>query len=412
MRSPKTLLAALLLLPALALANGYDVPNTAARDLAMAGSAVAAQTDAGATYAMPAALSRFQGLNLSLNASVLLLSTKWTDITGGAYSPGTSETKFSPVPPVAMYGSYGFEKAGRKFGLGFGINVPGGGNVFWKDDWAGRKSIITVDRKIYGAYLSGGYEVIEQLRLGASFIYYYGTEYLKQGVGSIPGAYGELSTKGGAASFGLSAELKPVPSIPFTLAVDYKHKGTMDLKGDGHFNVPDPLLTAVQDQSVAHHLTYPSVLNVGASYRPVPALLLTAGYTRTLYRIYRADTFTGGAGLVIDVPRNYKDGDTFRLGGEWDATPRLVVRLGVLRDLSGLDAGVYSPSLPDANTWAVAGGLGFKLNPRWALNGGLFRAFMDKVTAPVGGPAIPGDYQSQVWIVSAGVTWVPGAADR
>jgi long-chain fatty acid transport protein len=408
MRSQKTFLAVLVLFPAVALANGYDVPNVAPRDLAMAGSAVAAQNDAGAAYAMPAALSRLPGLNLSLNGSMLVFDTEWTDITGGAYAPSPARTRFKPVPPVAIFGSYGFEVAGRKLGVGAGINVPGGGNVFWDDSWAGRGRIITVDRKIYAGYLSGGYQVLEQLRLGASVVYYYGVEYLKQGVQPVPGAYGDLATKGGAVSFGLSAEGSPFKSIPLTLAVDFKYQGKMNLKGDGHFSVPGALVPAVQDQSVKHELTYPSVLNVAAAWQVAPPVLLTAGFTYNFYSVYKSDTFIGGAGLVIEVPRNYGDGYTFRVGAEWTATDRLVVRAGVLRDISGLDPNHYSPTLPDANTWAVSGGLGYKVTPAWVVSGSYFRGFMDPVTSPVSSAELPGTYRSSVWIASAGVTYQPG----
>ena len=409
MRSLRSILALLLMLPALALANGYDVPNVAPRDLAMAGSAVAAQNDAGAAYAMPAALSRLPGLGLSLNGSVLVFTTEWTDITGGSYYPSPAETQFKPVPPVALFASYGFEFKGRKVGIGGGINVPGGGNVFWDEDWAGRGSIITVDRKIYAGYLSGGYELNQQLRLGASLVYYYGTEYLKQGVQPVPGAYGELATKGGALSFGLSAEIRPSLSVPLTLAFDFKYQGKMNLKGDGHFSVPGGLAPAVTDQGVTHELTYPSVLNFAAAYQVAKPLLLTFGFTYNFYSVYQADTFIGSAGLVIDVPRNYSDGMTFRLGGEFDATDRLVVRAGLLRDISGLDPASYSPTLPDSSTWAVSAGLGFKVTPALTVNGAYFHGFMDQVTAPVDGASIPGAYQSSVWIASAGVTFTPGA---
>ncbi len=67
MNSIKHLLAAVLLVPALALANGYDVPNVNPRDLALVSSGLAAQVDAGAAYANPAAMARLgPGLNLSL----------------------------------------------------------------------------------------------------------------------------------------------------------------------------------------------------------------------------------------------------------------------------------------------------------------------------------------------------------
>ena len=57
----KIIAIAAALLPALAVANGYDVPSVTPRDLALVGSGTAAQNDAGATFANPAALSKVRG---------------------------------------------------------------------------------------------------------------------------------------------------------------------------------------------------------------------------------------------------------------------------------------------------------------------------------------------------------------
>lgn len=400
----KIVLLAALLLPAVALANGYDVPNVAPRDLALAGSAVAAQNDAGATYAMPAGLARLPGLNLSLNASMLVLDTEWTAPAGSGLAPSPASTRFSPVPPVGIYASYGFTLGGSPAGVGVGLNTPGGGNVNWDEQWAGRGRIITVDRKIYGLYLSGGYQLIPQLRLGAGAIYYYGTEYLKQGIQPFPDAYGELSTKGGGFAFGLSAEVTPVLSVPLTVAADFKYKGTMKLEGDGHFQVPPALATSVQDQGLTHELIYPSVLNLAASWRVASPVLVTAGFTYTFYEVYVADSFVGDKGMTITVPRNYGNGQTYRLGVEYAASDQLALRAGLLRDHSGLDTATYSPTLPDANSWAGSLGAGYAFSPNITVNGAFFYALMDKVTA-TGTEAFPGSYQTNAWILSAGLTY-------
>jgi long-chain fatty acid transport protein len=402
MRTHKLPLLAALLLPAVSLANGYDVPNVGARDLSMAGSAVAAQNDAGATYAMPAGLARLPGFNMSLNASMLVLSTEWTAPAGSTLAPSPDSTNFSPVPPVGMYASYGFKLGGNQAGVGFGFNTPGGGAVNWDEQWAGRGRIIIVDRKIYGAYLSGGYELMPQLRLGASAVYYYGTEYLKQGIQPYPDAYGELSTKGGALSWGLSAEFTPVPAV--TLAADYKYKGTMKLEGDGHFQVPPSLASSVQDQGVKHELTYPSVLNLAAAWQVSRPVLVTAGFTYNWYEVYKADTFVGDKGMVINVPRDYGNGQTYRLGVEYAANDQLNLRAGLLRDLSGFNTDTYSPTLPDGNSWAGSVGAGYAFNPNITLNGAFFYAVFDKVTA-TGTEAFPGSYQTNAWIASVGLTY-------
>jgi long-chain fatty acid transport protein len=404
------LAASLLLLPAAALANGYDVPNVNPRDLALAGSGVAAQGDAAAAYANPAAMARLgKGLQFSLGGSLLSISTKWTNTTGGL-SPSPASTKFKPAPPVSLFGSYGFDVGGHATAIGAGLNVPAGGNVFWDDNWAGRARIITVDRKIYGAYLSGGFELHPSLRLGATAVYYYGTEYLKQGIQPYPDAFGELTTSGGALSWGVSAEFD-VPGLPVTVGADYKYKGKMKLEGEGHFQVPAALSTSVQDQALTHDLTYPSVLNAGVAIHATRALLVTAGFTYNWYNVYKSDDFVGAAGTTITVPRNYDNGYTMRLGVEYTASERLALRVGALRDQSGLKTDTYSPTLPDSNTWAGAVGAGWKLTPDLQLNGTFFYALLDKVTT-TGTIVMPGTYETNVWIAAVGLSWRTGVGDQ
>lgn len=409
----KKILLLAIVLPAVSLANGYDVPNVNPRDLAMGAGGVAIQRDAAAAYANPAALSKVEGLDVNAAISFLDLTAKWSGPSASASNAQpdlvgkSGQTKFSPVTPVSVFAAYGFKALDRNAGVGFGVNIPGGGNVFFKNDWSGRSRIITVDRKIYGFYLTGGYEVLPQLRLGGGLVYYYGTEYLKQGIQPFSDAYGELNTKGGALSYDLSAEYT-LPTIPLTLAVDWKYKATMKLSGNGRFVVPEGLLPGSTpppvDQSVKHHLTFPSVLNVGAAYRVVKPLLLTAVWTWNGYSVYKADTFVGSKGTTINVPRNYRNGYTFRLGGEYDLNPDLQLRAGILRDVSGLRTDTYSPSLPDSSAWAGSLGAGWQFRKDLALNATFFYAWLDKVTV-TGTTELPGSYNNNVWIASAGVTW-------
>jgi len=399
------ILAIALLAPALALANGYDVPNVSPRDLALGSSFLAAPVDAGATYNNSAALARLgQGFNLSLGASVLLLNTTWTD-TSGTLTPSPEDMKLKPVPPVALFGSYGFKAGQYDAAIGVGMNVVAGGNVFWDEQWAGRGRIITVDRKIYAGYLSGAFALSKWVRLGAQGIYYYGTEYLKQGVQPFPDAYGELATKGGQLSFGLSIDVTPDDDWAF--AVDYKNKATMHLTGNGNFVVPPALAPSAQDQGVYHDLTYPSVFNAGVAWKARQDLQIGFTWTYNWYEVYTDDTFVGDAGLVLPVPRNYGNGQTFRLGAEWTASSQLQLRAGAERDLSGLDTDYYSPTLPDSNAWTASVGAGWRFSPDFQLNGAVFRAWLDEVTA-TGTEAMPGTYNSDVWIISVGVSWWPG----
>jgi long-chain fatty acid transport protein len=400
----KPILATLLLAPALASASGYEVISVNPRDLALSHSAVAVQVDAAAASLNPAALSKLEGPTASISGSILNIWTEWTaDPAGGP--TGNAQTLFEPVTPVTVYAGWGTKLAERGFGVGVGFTQPFGGNVFWEDDWQGRGRIIEVQRRFFGTYLTAGYEVIPQLRLGGGLVWYYGFEYLKQGIQPFPEAYGELDTKGGGVTYQVSAEIQPVVSYPLVFAVDYKHKAHVTLEGDGNFEVPPALESPdTQDQGVSHDVTLPNLLNVGVGWRPAESVLLTLQYSWSRWVEYQDDTFVGDAGLTLSVPRDYRNGQVIRGGVEWQALPSLALRLGLMRDTSGLRETTYSPTLPDSNTTGVSTGLTWAFGKHGlALSAAFFYGYRDEVeTEP---NAFPGTFQTDIIISSLGLSW-------
>jgi long-chain fatty acid transport protein len=408
MKTPKTLVVLALLVPAAALGSGFEVINVNPRDLALSSSAVAAQHDAAATFGNSSALSKLEGFNLSVAGSVLALTTKWTAPTGGTSGlTGSATTKFAPTPPVAIYAAWGTRLAGRGFGVGAGIGTPGGGQMRWDEAWQGRGRIITVERRIIGAYLTAGYEVTPWLRLGGGGVYYYGIQYLKQGIEPFLDAYGELSTTGGGFSYNLSAEATLMEGL--TLGVDYKHQAFISMSGDGHFQVPPSLAgPGTQDQGVKQDLPFPNTLAVGVAWRVSRPVQLTLQYNFSRFEIYTEDVFRGDAGLVLTVPRNYDNGHIIRGGVEWYTSERLTLRAGLMRDFSGLRSDTLSPTLPDSNTTGASIGASWAFRPGLAVHGAFFYGDRDKQTA-TGTVAFPGSYKTEIVLFSAGVTWAPGA---
>ncbi len=428
-----TLLA--VLLPAATFANGYDVIPLNPRDLAMVGSVVADQKTAGAAFGNPAALSKIEGLSLDLAGNVLDIRSTWNDTTG-AFGFNQTQTDFKPAPPPSLSIAYGTKVGGRGFGVGFSFTVPGGGNQFWpqgsaasdpfQDSWPGRYRIITVSRKVHGFYLTSGYEVARWLRVGGGLIYYRTTEELVQAFTSLaPNMTATLTASGGALSYDLSAEVKPIEDLPLTFGIDYKHQGVQNLTGAVRFsNVPDSLRAQARDQDVSHQLTFPNWLNVGVAYRVVPRLLLTFTWTFNRYIIYDKDTFVGSAGTIqpIVVPRGYSNGHVYRFGAEWSTTDRLKLRAGFLRDISGMPkqpnadglvSSTYSPTLPDSNAVAAAVGFGYDVTPTFTVQAAVFHAWMDDVRSSNTDPAqafnsslpFPGLYQTHVWVYGAGIVY-------
>src|SRR5256714_13732772 len=114
------LAAAAPLLPAAALAGGYAVPNTTARDLSLAGSAVAGQQDATAAYVNPAALSGLEGLSVVANGTMIDFRSTWSAPDGNS----ARESNLKPAWPPSLFASYGGRSNGIGWGGRAGFNIP------------------------------------------------------------------------------------------------------------------------------------------------------------------------------------------------------------------------------------------------------------------------------------------------
>jgi long-chain fatty acid transport protein len=423
----RKLALALILVPAVATAGGYSIPNITPRDLAMGDSLVADQTTAGAVYRNPAALSRLSGLDLTLNGSILGNGSTWTATTNLAPSPVSSNLKVAP--PVAIFASWSGKIAGHGYGVGAGLNVPGGGNVFWPSDWPGRYTIISVDRKLFAGYLSAGFEIIPQIRVGGGLVYYYATETLEVAK-ALPGGQDGLVTvsdRGGAVSWDAALEIHPILDYPLRIGLDYKQQAYMKLSGPANFAFPPAFGATYPNQTFEHVLPYPSTFNVGIAWRPVKTVDITAAYTSEYYSIYVSDTFVGqtidpatGQPLELSVWRQYGNASIFRLGVAWQVLKTLELRAGGLYDKSGVNPAYFNPSLPDAQAWAGSVGVGWDVMKNLSINASFFNAWfttLNSVPAPStstvdNASSFPGSFKSWAWITSLGVNyrWDPQAS--
>ncbi len=404
---PTFFAAAALLVPATAFAGGYVVPNTNPRDLGLADSAVAAQNSAAATVKNPSALAGQEGFDISVSGSLIDLESTWNDSFGLSPKKNDSASLATrPAYPPTLFASYGGKYNDMGFGVGVGFSVPGGGQVYWPGGWTGATAVTTVDRRIYGIYAMVAVQPIKQIKLGGGLVYYRGTEHLTQDVNFVGQTGGaELGTAGGAPSFDLSAELTPVADLPLTFGFDYKHQAAVNFTGFAHFdNAPPSLRPSALDQPVSHALTIPNQFNAGVAFRPIAPLLVSAGFTFERFVVYREDAFLGTLGTSVIVPRDYHNGQTYRLGAEYTVLPALKVRAGVLRDVSPTNTDRLNPSIPDASSTAVTVGASFNLTPNLELSAAYFFDKEDTTTT-TSADTFQGSYDTHSNIISVGLAY-------
>jgi len=396
------LTALLLLAPAAAFAGAYAIPNENARDLALSQATVAAQNGPEAAHTNPSALAGQKGLAVTANLEVLINKTDWS--APGLGSASLQDHANTPPQVAASYGNA--LPNGMAYGVGLSISVPGGGALPWPTNWPGVGRIQDVEQKVWLTELGGGIQLHPLVKLGASVLYYRVIEKLTIGFPIFQGT-GALGDAGGAFTYGLSGEFKAPNDIPLTFAVAYRHQAPITLTGDAHFtNVPASFAAQLQDQGATHRIVVPNDLYVGAAYDVIPNVKVMGSWNLERWRVYDADTFVGDRGLVLTVPRNYRNAWVFRLGGEYtnpSFMPKLTLRAGGLRSVSKQPRDTISPTLTDASSWAVSVGAGYEFIPGLRGDIGYQFAIFDKVTAE--GDALPGTYDTHVHLVSAGVTY-------
>ena len=275
------------------------------------------------------------------------------------------------------------------------MNAPGGGNVNWPDGWAGRYAIQTVDRKFYGIYLVAASEIIPQIRVGGGLIYYFTTEKLTTYVpaaGRAPTRSPPSADSGGQSSFDVAVEVQPVLSFPLRIGVNYSHQAYQKLTGSLNLAAPPPLAPVFPNQATTHVLPYPSVLGVGVSWRVIPDLVLTLGYTWEGYSIYTSDTFVGettnpstGQLLSVSVQRQYRNSSLYRIGAGYQLLPALELRAGGLYYDVGRQPRLLQPVPPRREQGRGSLGAGWEVMKNLSIEAAFLYAWfltLDSVPAP------------------------------
>ncbi len=400
----RTLLAVMLLWPALSLAGGWATPNPDARAMALAQAGVANQIGPEAISMNLAGLAGPQGLALTGSLQVIDNKTSWSDP-----SLGSASTRTHPSYPPLLAASYGGTlSSGMAWGVGAGLNALGGGALFWPDGWPGRFHVETVNQQVVMFRAGAALQPLPWLKLGAGAAYYRATEELSQAMNfSGQEAQARVGAAGGALGFALSLEAA-VPGAPLKLGADYRSRGDLTLKGKAHFsNVPPAFQTQLQDQGATTKVVVPPELNLGLAWQATPHLEVLVGFTLEGWHVYESDDFTGDKGFSVKVARNYNDAYDYRLGVEYAGDPALKgwsLRAGLFRSVSEQPSDTLSPSLSDASSWNGSVGAGYQVTRALRVDAAYQYSRFDSVTAS-GTDALPGTYRTRANLVSLGVNW-------
>lgn len=345
-----------------AFAGGYRVALQGVRQAAMGLTSVMHAKDASIAFYNPAGLAFVESkISIAAGGFGIVNNVKWQN-------PKTLESSKTDSPlgtPFYFAASY---RPFEELTVGVSVTTPFGSTVTWPDDWAGRANITKISMKSFFIQPTFAVKFNEWFSLGAGFIYAHGGVKLKRKTAVAGNEIGlEIDDQDAhGLGFNLGAYFRPTDKINIGLA----YRSGIDMKANKGkvkwTDVPVSQVNTLPFSADRFNAMLPLVseFTAGISVQATSRLLLAGevsvhGWGR--YRsldIYLENTETGEV-FDSNATKNFVDRPVWKIGGEYQATDMLAVRLGYYYDQFVSKSNYWSPETPDTSRHAFNGGLGF-----------------------------------------------------
>lgn len=379
------------------MANGFALyePDIATMGTASAGAAASAE-NASVIATNPAAMSRLNTVNVTLNNTLIIAKTKIKDPVGSAL--GTN--KGDMVPRILLgSGFITFPDVIDKLSMGIGLYAPFGLKTNYENTFQGRafgdKSTVTVAT----LQPTFSYAFMPNFSFGAGLTVNHFNGVLTSGLSpAIPNATTELD--GAKNAFGYNVGILFSPINDWNVGLTYHSKVTYKITGNVEVNdVPVTGVPGVTfDAAGRGHLkiTTPDSIELASTYKISPTLDLKAGITRTLWRtlktIQPTSTFNSAgisttptlsgplgaavkAGILNNLSTsnssenvNFKDVNMYSVGADWKALSNLTLRTGFGYDESPARKAYRNVRIPTANRMVYAIGANYAFTPNTSVD--------------------------------------------
>lgn len=361
----------ILSLPQLVDASGFSIYDFGAEEQAQ-GNAVVAQVESpSAVFYNPAGLSDLEGTQLKMGTSIL-----FSDVTFHSDASNT-DTEISP-PFIPSY-LFVTRQLSDSWNAGFGIFSAMGNKTEYPRNWEGRFFLTSADLIQLNLSPTLAYRVSEKFSIGGGPIITYAIMKRANQIALSPlglPVEGALDVQGEGMGVGgvIGAKIKFGSS---TLAAVYKSPVRIAFRGDADFNVPDPARAFFPNGDIRTTQKFPQMVIIGFAHRPLREMTLELDVQWTNWNSFNEQTlrFENQTAAVQDVsvPFHWRDTWTVRVGGHYNVTDVVAVRLGYVFDPSAVPTETLSPLLPELNKHIFEGGLGFEKG-QWAID--LFYGFI------------------------------------
>jgi long-chain fatty acid transport protein len=402
-----TLLAATTLVPN-AWGQGFSVYEHDACIMARGAAGVAAPCSGGsAVFFNPAAIvgspTRF---NLEGNLTLIAPTGNYTDSATRVQTELNKKT--FPVP--AGYLTY---QISPRLAAGLGVYAPYGLTTDWPTNSPGR--FIAYKTSIASIYVQPtiAFAVTPKIQIGGGPVYVHSSAQVHRRVDAattgIPGTPLTLASLGvptgtdfadalfdvSGNGWGFHVGVLVKPTERLSLGARYLSQVKVDFTGTASFTqVPTGITLAagnpldlpggtpldlvlgaafqpeslLSKQSASTSITMPWQVVAGVAYQVLDNLTVMADWQHTDWASFKALNLNLAVAPSITSPENYTSTDAFRVGAEWQATPKLTVRVGGLQHNGASPDQSVTPILPEGNRVEGTLGVGIKLMPQLRLD--------------------------------------------
>ncbi len=374
----KKIVTTFLLMPLLAaqlFASGFSVYEQGAKSTALSGAVIAAVNDPSAIFYNPAAITRLDGIQVSLGTSVI--NTQYAFIGPGQVDPKIyTKAEKKQTFPSHFYASYQFNDW---LNLGFGIFSPFGSSVSWGNTqsiWA--QSQLVSKSKINTFYYNPvvAVKVLDNLSLGAGISFVQSNFQMDKNVFFAPGSViGASSLEAKGSGFGINLGLQYQPFHNLSVGLNYRSGTELDFKnGTASYHFPttgnnetDQYIADLYPVSVGagFKIKLPYQLGTGAAFNFSDNLLLELDYVQIGWSSYdqiavSLDKAVNGETEMV-MPKNYEDSYSVRFGLEYKIDTSLALRAGYYWEKRSVPSQYVEPSMPDGKRHNYTIGFGYKL---------------------------------------------------
>ncbi|KAA9331419.1 outer membrane beta-barrel protein [Hymenobacter busanensis] len=363
-------------------AGGFQVNLGGQKNIGMGGVGTGLAIDHAAMFYNPGALAmvRQNGVQVGANATFARISHVGEN--GGTQSNLQKDI----VTPFNLYASFG--PAEGKWKAGIGVYTPFGSKLRYDQNWEGRTALTDIDLKSIFVQPTVSYAITDQLSVGAGLVVLaYGSVNLQRDLPLTSAQGNAHSELDGHAdnTFGYNAGIYYKPSEKISVGVSYRSKMEAKVKGgDVTFtNIPASVASNFAAKKFDVTLPLPPTATLGIGLMPTEKLTIGIDVNWVDWSDYKTLDFTFdqpiNGNTTSTSKREYDQGWTFRLGGQYAIGEKLTVRAGANYDKTPVKDGFVSPETPDADRIGLSAGASYNVNEHFGVDVSyLFEDFMKR----------------------------------